>query len=553
MLRFLKVANIAVIENVGVEFEPGLNLLTGETGSGKSLIVDAVAMLLGERAGADVVRSGEAKGYIEGVFRLESWPEELRALFQEAGVEVDEEIILRREISASGRSRIFVNDRLVTQAFVRAVRPHLVDIYSQGEAPMALVGGRPLALLDSYAQAEELRRRVQELARAYREAERTLEEIARAEAERLRLLDIYQFQIREIERVRPVSGEDEELGRERALLANAEKLFHLAQEAYAELYEADDSMLRKGARIGRRLAELRELDERVGSAVELLERARVFLEEVAYFLRDYREGIRFSPERLAEVEGRLAELERLKRKYGPTLREVLETLAELKAKYEELASADVRRAELEERRERLAAEYRHWAAQLSRKRQQAARALERAVTAELRALAFERGRFQVALVPAEEFPSPEGMERAQFLVALNVGEEPRPVVKVASGGELSRIMLALKTVASGWRGPRTVIFDEIDVGIGGRVAEIVGERLKQLGERYQVLCVTHQPQIARFADAHYRVVKEVVGGRTQVRVERLAQSERVEELARMLGGRQITDAVRQHARELIHG
>jgi DNA repair protein RecN (Recombination protein N) len=553
MLRFLKVANIAVIENVGVEFEPGLNLLTGETGSGKSLIVDAVAMLLGERAGADVVRSGEAKGYIEGVFRLESWPEELRALFQEAGVEVDEEIILRREISASGRSRIFVNDRLVTQAFVRAVRPHLVDIYSQGEAPMALVGGRPLALLDSYAQAEELRRRVQELARAYREAERALEEIARAEAERLRLLDIYQFQIREIERVRPVSGEDEELGRERALLANAEKLFHLAQEAYAELYEADDSMLRKGARIGRRLAELRELDERVGSAVELLERARVFLEEVAYFLRDYREGIRFSPERLAEVEGRLAELERLKRKYGPTLREVLETLAELKAKYEELASADVRRAELEERRERLAAEYRHWAAQLSRKRQQAARALERAVTAELRALAFERGRFQVALVPAEEFPSPEGMERAQFLVALNVGEEPRPVVKVASGGELSRIMLALKTVASGWRGPRTVIFDEIDVGIGGRVAEIVGERLKQLGERYQVLCVTHQPQIARFADAHYRVVKEVVGGRTQVRVERLAQSERVEELARMLGGRQITDAVRQHARELIHG
>lgn len=553
MLRFLKVANIAVIENVEVEFEPGLNLLTGETGSGKSLLVDAVTMLLGERAGADVLRSGETRGYIEGIFRLETWPEELVALFQGVGIEVEEEIILRREISASGRSRIFANDRLVTQAFVRALRPHLVDIYSQGEAPMALGGGRPLRLLDSYAQTDELRRRVEELALAYRETERVLEELSRAEAERLRLLDIYQFQIREIERVRPTLGEDEELGRERALLVNAEKLFQLAQEAYAELYEADDSMLRKGARVFRRLEQLRELDERAASALELLERARVLLEEVAYFLRDYREGIRFSPERLAEVEGRLAELERLKRKYGPTLREVLETLAELKAKHEELASADMRRGELEERRKRLEAEYRQLAGELSRKREQAARALERAVTAELRALALERGRFQVALVPVEEFPSPEGMERVQFLVALNVGEEPRPVTKVASGGELSRIMLALKTVASRWRGPRTLIFDEIDVGIGGRVAEIVGERLKQLGERYQVLCVTHQPQIARFADAHYRVVKEVAGGRTQVRVERLGQRERVEELARMLGGREITETARRHARELIRG
>jgi len=553
MLRFLKVANIAVIENVEVEFEPGLNLLTGETGSGKSLLVDAVAMLLGERAGGDMVRSGAARGYVEGVFRLETWPEEVMALFHEAGVDADEELILRREISASGRSRIFANDRLVTQAFVRAVRPHLVDIYSQGEAPMALVGGRPLRLLDSYAQAEDLRRRVEELASAYRETERALDDLSRAEAERLRLLDIYQFQIREIERIRPTLGEDEELGRERALLANAEKLFQLAQEAYAELDEADDSMTRKVARVYRRLEQLRELDGRVASAVELLERARVLLQEVAYFLRDYREGIRFSPERLAEVEGRLAELERLKRKYGPTLRDVVETLAELKAKYEELASADVRREELEERRRRLEAEYRQVAGELSRRREHAARALERAVTTELRALAFERGRFQVALVPVEEFPSPEGMERAQFLVALNVGEEARPVGKVASGGELSRIMLALKTVASRWHGARTLIFDEVDAGIGGRVAEIVGERLKRLGERYQVLCVTHQPQIARFADAHYRVVKEVVGGRTQVRVERLGQRERVEELARMLGGREITEAVRRHARELIRG
>lgn len=467
MLRFLKVVNIAVIENVEVEFEPGLNLLTGETGSGKSLLVDAVTMLLGERAGADVLRSGEARGYIEGVFRGEAWPEELLALFHEAGIDVEEEIILRREISASGRSRIFANDRLVTQAFVRAVRPHLVDIYSQGEAPMALVGGRPLRLLDSYARADDLRRRVEELAAAYRETERILDELSRAEAERLRLLDIYQFQIREIERVRPTLGEDEELGRERALLANAEKLFQLAQEAYAELYEADDSMLRQGARVYRRLEQLRELDERAASALELLERARILLEEVAYFLRDYREGIRFSPERLAEVEGRLAELERLKRKYGPTLREVLETLAQLKTKYEELAGADVRREELEERRKRLGAEYRHVAGELSRKRERAARTLEQAVTAELRALAFERGRFQVAFTPVEEFPGPEGMERVQFLVALNVGEEPRPVAKVASGGELSRIMLALKTVVSQWWGPRTLIFDEIDVGIGG--------------------------------------------------------------------------------------
>jgi DNA repair protein RecN (Recombination protein N) len=553
MLRFLRVANIAVIENVEVEFEPGLNLLTGETGSGKSLIVDAVTLLLGERAGADVLRSGEAKGYIEGVFRIEELPEDLRARFQEAGVEVGEELIFRREITAAGRSRIFANDRLVTQALVRAVRPYLVDVYSQGEAPMALAAGTPLRLLDSFAQVEDMRRRVEELARAYRETERALEELARAEAERLRLLDIYQFQIREIERVRPVLGEDDELGRERALLANAERLFHLAQEAYAELYEAEDSVLRALSRICRRLEQLREVDERVGGSVELLERARICVEEVAYFLREYRDGIRFSPERLAEVEARLAELERVKRKYGPTLREVLETWASLKAKYEELSGADLRREQLEHRRRQLEEEYRRVAAELSQRRQQAARALERAVTAELRELAFERGRFQVVLQPVEEFPSPEGAERAEFLVAVNVGEEPRPVAKAASGGELSRLMLALKTVAARWRGPRTLIFDEIDAGIGGRVAEIVGERLRRLGERYQVLCVTHQPQIARFADAHYRVVKEAVGGRTRVRVERLSEAERIEELARMLGGREITETVRRHARELIGG
>jgi len=558
MLRFLRVVNIAVIENVEVEFEPGLNLLTGETGSGKSLLVDAVMLLFGERAGADLLRSGEAKGYVEGIFRVEDPAEELVALFEDAGVELSEEIILRREISAAGRSRIFANDRLVTQAFVRAVRPYLVDIYGQGEALAALVGEMPLRVLDSFAGADLWRQRVQELARAYRETQRALDELTRAEAERLRQLDIYQFQIREIERVRPVLGEDEELERERALLANAEKLVQLAQDAYMEISEAEDSMVRKGARAFRRLEQLRELDERVGSAVELMERARIFLEEVAYFLRDYREAIRFSPERLAEVETRLAELERVKRKYGPTLGEVLETLADLKAKYEELASADLRREELHERQKHLAEEYRHVAAELSRRREQAARELERAVTAELRVLAFEQGRFHVVLQPVEEFPSSLGMERVQFLVSLNVGEEPRPVAKVASGGELSRIMLALKAVVAGSgargdgaRGARTLIFDEIDAGTGGRVAEIVGERLRRLGEQYQVLCVTHQPQIARFADAHYRVVKEVVGGRTRVRVERLSGEDRVEELARMLGGREITATVRRHARELV--
>jgi DNA repair protein RecN (Recombination protein N) len=449
MLRFLRVVNIAVIENVEVEFEPGLNLLTGETGSGKSLLVDAVMLLFGERAGADLLRSGEAKGYVEGIFRVEDPAEELVALFEDAGVELSEEIILRREISAAGRSRIFANDRLVTQAFVRAVRPYLVDIYGQGEAPAALVGEMPLRVLDGFAGADLWRQRVQELARAYRETQRALDELTRAEAERLRQLDIYQFQIREIERVRPVLGEDEELERERALLANAEKLVQLAQDAYMEISEAEDSMVRKGARAFRRLEQLRELDERVGSAVELMERARIFLEEVAYFLRDYREAIRFSPERLAEVETRLAELERVKRKYGPTLGEVLETLADLKAKYEELASADLRREELHERQKHLAEEYRHVAAELSRRREQAARELERAVTAELRVLAFEQGRFHVVLQQVEEFPSSLGMERVQFLVSLNVGEEPRPVAKVASGGELSRIMLALKAVVAG--------------------------------------------------------------------------------------------------------
>ncbi len=553
MLRFLKIANIAVVEDVAVEFEPGLNLLTGETGSGKSILVDSVGLLLGERAGAEVLRSGQTRGYVEGIFRIEEPPEALVALFREAGIEMGEELIVRREIAAGGRGRIFVNDHVVTQAFVRAVRPYLVDIYGQGEMPVELSGGGPLRLLESLARAEDVRQRVEMLAREYERTRRALEELARAEAERLRLLDIYQFQIQEIERVRPAVGEDEELGRERALLAHAEKLLQWAQEAYEEISEAEDSVLRKLARASRRMQQLRELDGRVGGAGEMLERARLLLEEVAYFLRDYRDGIPASPERLQEIEARLAELERLKRKYGPTLEEVVQTWTLLKAKYAELSEADLRREHLERRLSELAEAYREAACELSQKRRQAARDLERAMEAELRMLAFERGRFQVAFRPVEEFPSPEGMERAEFLVAVNVGEEPRPVMKAASGGEISRIMLALKSVVARRMGPRTLIFDEIDVGIGGRVAEIVGERLRKLSRRYQVLCVTHQPQIARFAQAHYRVVKEVVGGRTRVRVERLSGAERVQELARMLGGREIPEVVRQYAEELIRG
>jgi len=552
MLKFLRISNLAVIRDLDVEFEEGLNLLTGETGSGKSIIVDAVALLFGQRSSVEMLRSGEEKAVIEGIVRSEEGGH-VEEVFRAAGIEeVGEEIIIRREIHASGRSRAFVNERLVSLSFLREIGRHLVDIHGQGESQTLLAPPTQLRLLDTYADVGGLSDEVRRLAERYWMLRSEIDRLRTSEAERLRQLDVYDFQVGEIEKVKPRLGEDEELARERRLLVNAEKVYQLTTQAYDTLYGADDSLLRQLGRVRKLLQQVTEVDDRFRQVEEELERGQAVIEDAALNVREYRDSIEFSPERLEQVESRLADLERLKRKYGPSLGDVIRSLEEMKLERERLASSDIRKEKLEQEISQIERDFISAATGLKEARRRAARELERAMRSELAQLGMEQVRFEVAFHAVETIPSPEGLEAVEFLVTTNVGEALKPLAKVASGGELSRLMLALKVIGGRAFGPRTLIFDEIDAGIGGRVAELVGSRLKQLGATHQVFCVTHLPQIAKFADAHYRVSKKVVtGGRTEVVVDRLTEDQRVMELARMLAGERITEATRRHARELL--
>lgn len=551
MLKFLKISNLAVIRNLDVEFEGGLNLLTGETGSGKSIIVDAVSLLFGDRSSSDLVRSGQERATVEGLFIVEAGG--LEEICRAAGLEIPGgEIIIRREIYASGRSRAFVNERLVSLTFLKEIRPRLVDIHGQGESQTLLVPRTQTALLDAYAGVDALGEGVRDLAEQYWRVRSERDRLRTSEAERLRMLDVYDFQIAEIEKAKPRAGEDEELQKERRLLVNAEKLYRLTSDSYGALYESDDSILRQLGRVRKWLQHVAEVDGQFHQVEQELERAQAVVEDVAFFIRDYMGSLDFAAGRLDEVESRLAELERLKRKYGPTLEDVVSSLEAMKRERERLALSDVRKEELEKELEKIEGEYLRAAQQLQEARHRAARQLERAIRSELRQLAMEQVRFDVVFQPVEVIPSVEGLERAEFLVSTNPGESLKPLGKVVSGGELSRLMLALKVIGGRTLGPRTLIFDEIDAGIGGRVAELVGQRLKQLAATHQVFCVTHLPQIAKFADVHYRVRKEVDPKRgAEVYVDRLNQEERVTELARMLAGERVTEITRRHARELL--
>jgi len=488
---------------------------------------------------------------VEGVFQLEP-NGELPECLSLAGIEVPAgEIIIRRELQRNGPTRAFVNDRLVTVSLLKDLRPQLIDIHGQGDHQSLLLPSAQLKVLDAMAGATEIRQQLNHVFHNYRQKKEELEDLLKTEAERWRLLDVCQFQMAEIERINPVSGEDEELERQRRLLQQAEKLARLTAEAYQRLYEADDSLLTVEAQVRRWILDLCQIDDRFEAVIEQLDRAKVALEESAFFLREYQDEVVCSPEKLQQVEDRLAELHRLKRKYGPGIAEVLENLQQMKRQLHQLTSTDEVRAGLEKELAVLESEYTHRAQLLTEKRTAAAKRLEQAVVREMKDLAMEHGRLVVALYPVKNLPAENGVERVEFLVSLNPGEDLKPLSRVASGGEMARLMLAIKSVAAAGAGAPSLVFDEIDVGIGGRVAERVGLRLKQLAQNHQVFCVTHQPQIARFADAHYRVDKQVSDGRTVVLVEELDRAGRINELARMMAGAHITDVTRRHARELI--
>jgi DNA repair protein RecN (Recombination protein N) len=555
VLQLLNISNIALIDDLRVEFDSGLNLLTGETGSGKSIIVDALGILIGGRFTADLLRTGTERGFIEGLFSVAHNPE-LQILLDASGLSSTgaSELIIRRELSSSGRNKIFINNQLATQTLLRDLRQFLVDIHGQGDQQTLFNPETHLKLLDSFAAATTpngLRQQVAEAYHRWNHLKRELDELQRDEAEKFQLVDILRFQIQELESAQLSIGEDESLEDERRRLLNVEKLTSLSQSSYSRIYEDDDAALARIRQTSRDVAELAEYDSRFREYLEGLDSASAVIEDLAFSLRNFSDKLEFSPRRLAEIEDRLAELARLKRKYGGSVEAALEHLARSGDRLRQVERSDEREKELKGELEKARGSYLDVAHKLHDERVRAARKFERAVERGIAEVAMDHARFQVQLTTDDKTFTDKGIDTLEFYFSANVGEDLKPLSRVASGGEASRLMLVLKTMANASEFPRTIVFDEIDTGIGGRVSEAVGAKLKKLSQTNQVLCVTHQPQIARFADSHLVVQKETLKGRTQVGVAKLDRRGRVEELARMLTGSEITDNARRHAREML--
>ena len=572
MLIELRLENYAVIDNAAVEFASGLNLLTGETGAGKSILIDALALLLGDKASSEVIRTGAERAVVSAVFECQGGAEQaIEKVLEHNGLDESEDgsLIIRREIAAGGKGRAFVNNQAATVAVLRQLAPHLATIHAQNESILSFDAPARLELLDQFAGSQ-----VEPIAaahEAWKGIRGRIEGLERGEQDRLRLVDLWIFQKREIEEAKLQSGEDEQLETEKRVLANAEKIYNAAMQAFDLLYEGDGSTSASMRAAQKQIQELARYEPRFQEALAALETARISVEDVGATVRDYAGGIHASPEHLAAVEDRLALLDRLKRKYGPALEDVISFGADVTRKLSEIENKDEILRELRAELAKAGDEYLRTAQALSKKRQDAARKLEKLVESEINDLAMKSA-FHIEIATSEEEGNwaPSGIDQVVYLIATNPGEPMRQLEHIASGGELSRVMLALKVSvqsgraalqgrvsgsnSSGASAPvrhRTLVFDEIDTGIGGRAAEAVGKKLKSLARSNQVLCVTHLPQIATFADHHYVIEKKERNGRTRTSIRPVAGEERTEEVARMLSGAKLTDTSRKHAEQMI--
>ncbi len=551
MLKFLRIENFALIDHLEVEFEQGLNLITGETGSGKSILVDAVGLLVGERASQEMIRQGFDRARLDGAFRLHA-QNPVRQELEKAGLEVnDEELIVRREICRSGSNKIFINGTLVTQSFLSRLGMWLADIHGQHDQQQLLHPQTQLEFLDAFGENQRDVQEVSGLFLQLKRVRRRLQEQRDSEQERLHRRDTLRFEIGDIERLELKPGLDQELQQERSLLTSAERRRQAAQESYQLLYERDNSLLTLLDQVQKKIQELVALDATFQPWVRRLREERYQMEEFSYQIRDYAANIESNAARLEAIEERLGEIHKASRKYGASVEEMLAYSTRIGHELAKLSVDEHRMTKLVEKEQGLLAEYLERAGQLSRKRHGDARMLCQRVEQELAELAMESAVFEVTFQSSETVPAGQGIDRVDFLISPNSGEVPRSLSKIASGGELSRIILGLKSILTLEGYPKTLVFDEVDAGIGGRVASRVGEKLARVATQHQVFCVTHLPQIACYATQHFHIDKHRRGDRTVIDAFPLQDSDRIEELARMLAGDAITETSRQHARELL--
>jgi DNA repair protein RecN (Recombination protein N) len=545
MLRFLRIRNFALIDQLELHFQEGFNLLSGETGAGKSIIVDALELLSGAKASAESVRSGESRAIVEAIFEMD-----LRTDLDRLGLDAEgSELIVRREISADERNRVFVNNQPTTVSALRELAPLLLDIHGQHEQQTLLDPSSQLALIDAFAESTALAANVRELFTTAERAEAELAELIAEQTQKSERLDLLTFQHDEIQKADPKPGETESARQRLNVLSNAGKLLEAAARGYESLYESETSVLSVLAQTQRAVRDASQHDVRLQPIVDQIETARISIHDTAYALRDYADRIEVDPRELERVQARLAELERLHRKYGPDL---LDHLQKVRREMDSIGLTETKKEELQRKISSLRQQYAEAATELSNKRRTASEKLAAAVERELRSLAMPHAHFTVAWTDISPGRA-SGVDRPELLISPNPGEQPWPLEKIASGGELSRVMLALRTVLAIDGRQKTLIFDEVDAGIGGKAAETVGQKLKELSSRYQIFCVTHLAQIAAFADHQYRIEKLVLDGRSVTRVQLLTGDSRIEELVRMMSGSRVTDAARQHVKELLKG
>jgi len=558
MLVELRAENYAVIDHAIAVFGPGLNLLTGETGAGKSILVDALALLMGGKSSQEVVRHGAEKAVVACVFESTAGAE---AVLEENGIDAESnEIILRREILSSGKGRVFVNNQPATVAVLKQLAPELALVHAQSETQSSFDQVQQRILLDRFGGLSL--DAVAEAHARWRDAQNKLDDLLQGEQDRLRMVDVWSYQRKEIDAAHLQAGEDEVLETEKRVLGNSEKLYTAAMGAFDELYEGSASAEGALRAALRNVEELARYDGKFTEAVQQLQAARAVVGDVSSSLRDYAERINASPERLAEIEDRLALLDRLKRKYGQTIAEVIEFGADVTHKLSEVEDRDEIVKELRGVLREAVAAYQAAAGAVGAERKEAAAKLAKLAEAQINSLAM-KVKFEVAVTasPDQSAWTAHGWDEVEYRIATNAGEPLKSLHEIASGGEMSRVMLALKvSVEEGAvkpkkknPTPRTLVFDEIDIGIGGRAAEAVGQKLKSLSRGQQVLCVTHLPQIAAFADQHLVVEKREADGRTKTQIRVLDDKASTHEVARMLSGAKVTETSLQHAAQMIAG
>jgi DNA repair protein RecN (Recombination protein N) len=548
VLTDLTIRNIAIIDSLHISFKQGLTVLTGETGAGKSIIIDAVGLILGGRASADLIRSGADEAVVEALFDISSQPEVARQL-RDSGFDCDNELLVKRSISRAGKNRIFINGSMATLALLAETAPRLINIYGQHESQTLLRPENHLRLLDAYAGLSGQREEFSRLFERFRALQERLAGLDEEEREAERRLDLLSYQSDEIARAAPQAGEEEELEERRRILAGAERLGSVTASAFERLYEGDGAILGQLRRIKNAVAEISAIDHTLDDAAASLENAYLQVEDAAIMLRDYASRIEADPAALLQADDRLDTIRRLKRKYAPTVEAILAFKQGLDGEIEMLRGREQARHDLEVERARIADELRQRGNELTVQRTAAAVSLSRALAAEVHQLAMKNAVVETVLEPLTE-PRATGYERVELLFSPNPGEPPRPLARIASGGELSRLMLAFKQVLPEGDVP-TLIFDEVDTGIGGATSEMVGQKLKNVAALQQVLCITHLAQVAVFAGQHLRVEKQVADNRTTTQVVVLTDGERTREVARMLAGARITDSALAHAAEML--